>query len=279
MAAVTSSKGGAGSLDIGSDEWLEGLTALTQAAGSAAFEQTLFKFMNKLLPVDHCAVFTYGPRAGAGHLFTTSRMDEAASQALAEDYVGGYFERDPNFPKIQALAQGGGEPLRMDRDEAYDASYRQRFFERTELVDKASTIASTAEASVYCNFYRMARSGPYTGDEWQQLGRVLPLITSLIALHYRLNPKSGSDEEASPQSLVHSVINMAAPPFDRLTSRERDVCARILLGFTSEAIALDLGIAATSVVTYRKRAYAKLGIVAQNELFSLCLAAIDRLKA
>lgn len=273
-------------MEIGSDEWLLDLTALSQSAGSQAFEQSLFRLLNKLLPVDHCAVFTYDPREGAGHLFTTSRMGDAAAQALADDYVGGYFERDPNFPKIQALAAMSGAadiPLRMDQDEAYDSSYRQRFFEGTALVDKASTIASAATASVYCNFYRMAESGRYTGDEWEKLGRVLPLVTSLIAVHYRLNrdiARNGAMKPppASPQSLVHSVINMAVPPFDRLTTRERDVCARILLGFTAEAIALDLGIAPSSVVTYRKRAYARLGIVAQNELFGHCLAAIERLK-
>ena len=55
-----------------------------------------------------------------------------------------------------------------------------------------------------------------------------------------------------------------------LTDREQDVCARIVAGYSSEAIALDLGLAASSVATYRKRAYAKLGICSQHDLFALC---------
>jgi DNA-binding CsgD family transcriptional regulator len=61
-----------------------------------------------------------------------------------------------------------------------------------------------------------------------------------------------------------------------LTPREREVCERILLGYTSIGIGLDLNIALSSVLTYRKRAYEKLGIAAQNELFALCLEAAQR---
>ena len=45
-----------------------------------------------------------------------------------------------------------------------------------------------------------------------------------------------------------------------LTARELDVCARTLVGLTAEGIALDLDIQKSSVLTYRKRAYARLGI-------------------
>lgn len=54
-----------------------------------------------------------------------------------------------------------------------------------------------------------------------------------------------------------------------LTSRELDVCSRSLLGMTAEGTALDLDIKISSVVTYRKRAYARLGISSQAELFHL----------
>lgn len=54
-----------------------------------------------------------------------------------------------------------------------------------------------------------------------------------------------------------------------LTVRELDVCARSLLGMTAEGTALELGVKQSSVVTYRKRAYARLGISSQSELFRL----------
>jgi len=51
-----------------------------------------------------------------------------------------------------------------------------------------------------------------------------------------------------------------------LSDRERQVCALIALGVTSEGIGLRLAIGLNTVLTYRKRAYARLGISSQNEL-------------
>jgi len=53
-----------------------------------------------------------------------------------------------------------------------------------------------------------------------------------------------------------------------LTQREADVCAAIALGYTTLGIGLNLGISVNTVATHRKRAYAKLGISCQNELFA-----------
>ncbi len=58
---------------------------------------------------------------------------------------------------------------------------------------------------------------------------------------------------------------------DDLTPREQAVLARVLLGMRTEGIALDLHLKPASIVTFRKRAYAKLGITTQAELFARCL--------
>ena len=54
-----------------------------------------------------------------------------------------------------------------------------------------------------------------------------------------------------------------------LTPRERQVCARAALGMSVEATALDLAIAKTSVVTFRQRAYRRLGVTSPFELCRL----------
>jgi DNA-binding CsgD family transcriptional regulator len=55
----------------------------------------------------------------------------------------------------------------------------------------------------------------------------------------------------------------------------------ILQGLSSEAIAGQFGISLNSVLTYRRRAYQRLGITSQNELFSLVMTqlATDRRNA
>jgi DNA-binding CsgD family transcriptional regulator len=266
-------------IELGSPAWLEGVTRLVSSAGDKLFEERLLGVLNLVLPVDHCVVFTYSPEGKAGHLFTHGQMPTEEADALASDYVERYHRQDPNYAQIMQehkLADGDSmAPLKLSG--RYDASYRNHFFDRHNLIDKASTVGRVEYGSVYCNFYRMGSSGPFSDGDWAKLELILPLLTSLIAVHYRLilghAASSNGEMAGTPRSVVHTVISKKIAPFDRLTERERDVCERILLGYTSIGIGLDLNIAPSSVVTYRRRSYEKLGIATQNELFALCLGA------
>ncbi len=62
---------------------------------------------------------------------------------------------------------------------------------------------------------------------------------------------------------IEARIDRTAP---RLPRREAQVCARVLYGMTSAGISIDLAIGEESAMTYRKRAYARLGIASQREL-------------
>jgi DNA-binding CsgD family transcriptional regulator len=58
-----------------------------------------------------------------------------------------------------------------------------------------------------------------------------------------------------------------------LTRREAEVCTGIVLGYTILGLSMNLGISVNTVATHRKRAYAKLRISSQNELFTPLLLA------
>ena len=53
--------------------------------------------------------------------------------------------------------------------------------------------------------------------------------------------------------------------------RELDVLRGVLEGQTAHEIGETIGVKASSVVTYQKRAYRRLGISSQRQLFALCL--------
>ncbi len=294
---MTSSKNTSRSRDLGQPDarfrepsafghptWLEGLTQLCRCIGSPTFESCLLKLLNKVTPVDHCVVFTFG-QGGAGHLFTHGRMPVEEAHQLADDYVKHFHQQDPNYAQVSGAIEGCENaliPLSIEDGSSasttisFDFAYKNHFFDRHDLIDKASTVGKVEQGSVYCNFYRMGRSGPYSQKDWKLLESILPLITTLISTHYRLLQLSSQGEQRpyrNARSLVHNIISKNASPFSQLTPREREVCERILLGYTSVGIGLDLNIAQSSVVTYRRRAYEKLDISSQNELFTLCLTA------
>ncbi len=262
---------------LATDDLFNALTDTFRSIGSKTFNKALLKVLNELLPVDHCVVFTFSKTGEAGHLFTQGRMDERRADKLAHDYVDSFYKHDPN---IQNIFQTEGEFIQtnqQDLEKNYDPTYKQHFFNQNGLIDKASSVGKIEDGFVYCNFYRMTDSGLYSPGDRKLIERLLPAVTALISSHYRmyqlLHPKEEwqAGENHVP-SLVHNIISKAMPPFDRLTGREREVCERIVLGYTSEAISLDLNIKRTSVITYRRRAYEKLGISTQNELFAKCLS-------
>lgn len=267
------------------DSVLDLVNALIGLVGRPGFADRLLDALNRLLSVDHCVVFTFEEGRGVGHLFTRGRMDAKDSEKLAADYVAGFHAEDPTITRLisQTDAPTAG-PVRPDFSSQYGAAYVNRFFSRTQLVDKATTIGRVENGIVYCNFYRMAASGRFSAEDWDLLEVVLPTLTALIARHYEIVRTAKGGEPASDddgrfaKGLVHAVMRRSVEPFDQLTARERDVCERIILGYSTTAMALDLEISETSVATYRKRAYAKLGISSQNELFLLCLSAAERVR-
>ena len=96
----------------------------------------------------------------------------------------------------------------------------------------------------------------------------------MLERHFAL----ADDAAASDLAAVQRVIAGAAVERGRdggggapLSEREAAVCARIVAGYSAEGIGLDLGVSTHSVVTYRRRAFEKLGIATQKELFSLVL--------
>jgi DNA-binding CsgD family transcriptional regulator len=100
----------------------------------------------------------------------------------------------------------------------------------------------------------------------QRLTAVAPAVSAAVARHFQQDVTQEDDPVLRLKALFATAAPLAA-----LTGREKEVCLRILTGFSSEAIAAELDISLHSALTYRKRAYEKLGISAQNELFAIVL--------
>ncbi|MBL4802683.1 MAG: hypothetical protein JKY45_12400 [Emcibacter sp.] len=274
----------------GSEDWLIKLNKTICKLGRAEFEDSLFDLVNAVVRVDHCAVFINNNDGTTAHLFTKSKLDEALCRNLANAYTERFHVRDP---KLGAMAQTLGKSdgseaedtkltlLLQTPDTAYDKGYKARFFTETGLVDKVSSLLQTRQYNIYCSFYRLQETGQFVQREFDELSRILPILTNLIFKHSRLSGLKEKEKQLDPiitqVPLVRpsvgavSLLDDRSQVLDQLTDRERQVCIRILQGLTSEAISLDLKVAISTIQTYRKRAYAKLGISSQNELFSLYL--------
>ncbi len=194
---------------------------------------------------DQIMIFAY---AGGGATCLLSRnFDEARLGArLASDYLADGFAQDPLHPRILALAPGAAELHRLaDHLGAMPPDYRARFFDRPGIRDKSAVLVAGRRLRIAVNFYWRA-----TVPVADALAR---LLARLALWHFEADPEPG-----------------LPAPLSALSGREREVCLGILAGRKAEAIAHAMGVTPHSVVTYRRRAYAKLGIHSRAALFTLC---------
>jgi DNA-binding CsgD family transcriptional regulator len=239
------------------------ITPAVLAIGHPDFPKILIDTLRRQAGVGHCMVFAL-TRAGAARCLLDAGNIPTGSD-LGAAYAGQFHESDPNR---DALFEGEGSAraivLPSFAPRMYGARYRKIFFSDSDIVDKCATAIWTGDTCFYVNFYRITSQGRFGDAERARLQAIAPAISASVARHF---------QQAAPATPDQNLAALFAtcPPLSALTPREQEVCRRILLGFSSEAISKGLGISLHSTLTYRKRAYERLGISAQNELFAIVL--------
>jgi DNA-binding CsgD family transcriptional regulator len=112
------------------------------------------------------------------------------------------------------------------------------------------------------NVARRASDGAFSPGEVESLVGLACLVLPMI-------PLSRERPTAAAQLSVQDLEARFALHCEALTLRERQVCARAATGMGVEATAMELGIASSSVLTYRQRAYQRLGVASSLELRAL----------
>lgn len=140
--------------------------------------------------------------------------------------------------------------------------FRRRFFDDAGIVERISIIQRGADTWRVINVARHTSDGCCSDDE-------LGSLIGLACLVLPMLPLNRKRQSAALPLTVAQLEERFASRFGSLTSRERQVCARAAIGMSVEATALDLGIAKTSVLTYRQRAYQRLRVTSPFELCAL----------
>jgi len=230
------------------------------AIGRPDFPNILIDTLRRQAGVGHCMVFAL-TRAGATQcLLDAGNIPTGADLGAA--YAGQFHEADPNRDALFEAETSAPIMLPSFAPRMYGARYRKIFFNDSDIVDKCATAIWTGDTCFYVNFYRITSQGRFGDAERARLQAIAPAIGASVARHFQ--------QVATPDQNLAALFATRAP-LAALTPREQDVCRRILLGFSSEAISQALGISLHSTLTYRKRAYQRLGISSQNELFSIVL--------
>jgi DNA-binding CsgD family transcriptional regulator len=241
------------------------ITPAVLAIGRPEFAQSLIATLRRVAGVGHCMVFSFAGERSARCLLDIGNIPIGAELGAA--YSDHFHLADPNRDAIfREQAVGTSVVLPVFARRMYGDRYRKIFFEDSGIVDKLAAAVWVGQTCFYVNFYRTTSQGRFASDENERLRAVAPAVSAAVARHFQHEPVSQEDPDRTLEALFAS-----GAPFARLTGREKAVCLRIVSGLSSEAISADLGISLHSTLTYRKRAYEKLDISSQNELFAIAL--------
>jgi len=246
------------------------IAALVEVAGRPVFPQALFRAARSMCGAEHLTAFRL---SGAGRAHTVLAENTGVmpvAQSRASRYIGDYWRFDP-AEKVAAppkapcrSAKGGRWAVKTAAREIEHSSYRFDCYSSIGLDDRISISEIRGDQLMRVNFYRR-RKEHFSDDE---AGRILDAADLLMPLIWRHDEETRTKVSPEPLELFRIKLAAVAP---KLSDREREVCTLIALGLTSEGIALQLDIGLNTVLTYRKRAYARLGISSQNELIRLIL--------
>lgn len=188
---------------------------------------------------------------------------EPAVAELFPAYRKWYLRRDPVGDAFAAAPEHGDVALqRVLPSDIAAPVFRRRFFDDAGIVERVSIIQRGADAWRVINVSRHASDGRCSDQEIGSLVGLACLVLPMLPLNRR-------GTHAAQRLTVAQLEERFADHCVRLTARERQVCARAVLGMSVEATALELGIAKTSVLTYRQRAYQRLHVASPFELSAL----------
>jgi len=255
-------------LNIETPDQIAAMSRVIESLGTGGFSAQLLQLLDALLPIDHLAVIHMEAHDRVRFIGSASQNSVIIPESTQLIYLTSYSCFDPNREQLEAWETSNGPCVkRLHVNEIAQIPYRELWYQHIGVIDRLSVLTH-ADQGLYClNLYRTQT--PFDDTHIEQLQSLQTLLSALILKHSRY---SGSLPPflTREQQLLELIERMQSVE-PKLTDRELQVCGRILIGMTSKGIALDLDVKTETVLTYRKRAYAKLEISSQNDLFLLCL--------
>ncbi len=248
---------------------LGALAGVIAAVGEADFGHTALAQLNRWMPL--CWWSVYRLRADQPptvHAAGSCGVPDGTGEAWRV-YRAGLYRRDESFAAARERVQGGQAVLTHWDARELPRAHRQQIYLRHGLRERLSIVQGDVDGGVLAiNLYRHQDQAPFSDAAIDAMRQAAQPMLACVAKHLALSALAVNPARAEPDE---TPVAARAPVLDALTPREREVCARLLKGWTHEGVAADLQLSAATVKTYRDRAFRRLGIHHRNELFALVL--------
>jgi hypothetical protein len=237
---------------------------LIEVVGTPRFEAEFTRAMNDTIRSEHVTAYAFSRNAPPRLLLAASNGPLPAAKMRAVKYLAQYWKHDP-ASLVEDAGASDAMALRTSPQDIDDSLYRHDCYTSLRITDRFTLMQRNGDHTYRVNLYRSGRGGRFAQSDVDHIMSSADLLVSLLIKNAASNVSYG--QKAAPQ-LFEDRLRLIEP---NMPTREAEVCAAIMSGMTSEAIALHLGISVNTVLTYRKRAYGRLRISCQNELLRLIL--------
>jgi DNA-binding CsgD family transcriptional regulator len=254
-------------------------TCMIEAIGSrepGRFAEAVLAVAGGYARVQHCAVFAFQKYRNPELISAATRVGHNIAKDTASPYIQEFFRKDEIQDIIVRRAgvapNGNIFVHRQSQDDISDPHYRFVCYSGVNIKERiANLIRVRHNVWVSVNLYRDVSHGPFVSAEIEAIRNLSSLFAHAAARHYTI------DHHGTLRAR-NFVTDELARHGHNLTAREREVAIRILDGQTTKVIAGSLAISPSTVVTYRERAYEKLGVRTRAELFAAFIGKRDQLR-
>lgn len=225
--------------------------------GSRDFDLTLLHFVNQISPINISEI--------CGYVFTESLNPEAAGWVSVradtlnrvELYVSRFHHNDPLLTDLPVAASYDNCYVKAhSRTQLEESEYRKTYFDAPGFGTEFTVIHREKHGWNVAKVF--VERTDISFSDMVQLGQVVSLIYPLGRKH-ALN-QDNSVAVTSAAKAEERLMVLLENRYPNLTNREREVCVYSILGDSAKKIGEKLNVSPNTVITYRQRAYDRLGV-------------------
>ncbi len=254
----------------------ETLGDIAQAVGTPQFMRAVYDTLVRYVDfdavhLDYERVASSGRRS-VGWIGSFGREPELVTQVMRH-YYRSYASDDATYAAIDSESDMQLVQVSAQR---VASEIRHQFFDIGDIHDECVITGVTLGTRYSISIARSRRLPPFSLKELSLLKQLSQVVLPLASAHKRLLGAISADDAPRDELDLDLVAQWLPEWQERLTAREMHVCASFIQGMTSAAIAQSMGLKTSTVDTYAKRAFAKLGVDSRRQLMTLVLRNASR---
>lgn len=233
---------------------MSAISRIIETMGSPDFGDLALAHLNAWIPVSWWSVFRLHENRPPSMPASGSYRHPNNTGESWKAYRDTLYRNDLTFLEAKDQVRYSPAMLLHWNAKEIPRPHRERIYTRHNLRERLSLVCRDHDDGLLAiNLYRHEELKPFGSLEIDAIGSAAALLLTCVRRHLDL---AGVPEETNTS-------------LGSLTKREREVCERLLKGWTYDGIAVDMGVSPGTVKTYRNRAFERLGINHRNQLFAL----------